>query len=209
MLFITLQAEKNSFTSEDMLSIMSNMNSTKKFLEKMKSLPLPAIKVAKIKFVSKRRKGYESFLSESFTNIYGSLYFSTEDLIYPNYCFRNIIKISSRISKEVMLDKLKISRSQLKHILKSCAHVSYLVLKDCTVSVPEIPELSTCLKDTKITRFSLLSCSFLLSCCKSYVALMYLLEGISSTDMKKSLQVIKFERNENLTKLELKQILDK
>ncbi|CAI2369653.1 unnamed protein product [Moneuplotes crassus] len=207
--FHNLRGQTKNFKKQMTLHFNCSKNYSEGVLKKIKFLSLPMIEKVKVKSVSKRNNGDQFLMNDSFQNRYSGLYFSTKDLINTNYCLRNIARILPTIKEKVHLDKFKLSLSHLKHILKSCAHVSYLVLGNCIVSVPEIPDLSICLKGTVISSLSLVSCSFMPSCCEPSTVVKNLLDGILSTEMKKTLKEIRLVRNKDLVKSEIKQILNK
>ncbi|CAI2378263.1 unnamed protein product [Moneuplotes crassus] len=125
-------------------------------------MPLVHYNVMVIDFYncSKRNKWILKFLRNSFPN---QVYRFVLDSASPfgdsiSYYFGDVIRISSKIQKEILLNKFCISFSQFKRLITAYKHLESVKITSCKLSIPTVADLHLALKNTHIQELDLYFC---------------------------------------------------
>ncbi|CAI2368212.1 unnamed protein product [Moneuplotes crassus] len=101
---------------------------------------------------SKKNKDLENFLYTSFPSVVDLFCIrrASEKVYNMSLCFSGIIRNSSRVCNQIVLERFWINHKQLKRLLASYSHVKRMRLWSCKISVPTPLRFSGLLRDSKI-----------------------------------------------------------
>ncbi|CAI2378681.1 unnamed protein product [Moneuplotes crassus] len=160
---------------------------------KLKDIRIPGMRSVHIGRQKYKIKDFCMLFRYSFPNKTSRFTLSYGWLIpFPRY-FVDFIRIAPRIEHTVTLQDLIINRKQLKRLFAALKHLRLLQLMRVKFSVPEIPDFSMALRNTKLEEFNFTRCGQPNrgNWKKNINEFVNLIKGFStSDDLKKSLKLI-------------------
>ncbi|CAI2378844.1 unnamed protein product [Moneuplotes crassus] len=161
---------------------------------KLKNIAIPDMNSVYIGRQKYKIKDFCTLFRCSFPNKTSKFTLHYGDLVpFPRY-FTDFIRIAPRIEHTVTLHDLIINRKQLKRLFAALKHLRLLKLIRVKFTVPEIPDFSVALKNTKLEELDFMRCGQLNRCDwkkKNKHEFGNLIKGLAtSDDMKKSLKSI-------------------
>ncbi|CAI2373819.1 unnamed protein product [Moneuplotes crassus] len=165
------------------------------FQKKLKSHKLNDIESMILKDINYESKHFSRFLDTSFPNKVDRIWIPSKDYSKSRSSrnFNRIIKISSRVLKSAGFRGFIFNFRQFKRLITSYKLVRSLVLQKCDLSIPEIPDFSSSLKNAKIEMISLIASHFGAASYGSndHDQIINLVEGVaSSPDLCRALEEI-------------------
>ncbi|CAI2365200.1 unnamed protein product [Moneuplotes crassus] len=158
-----------------------------------------------IRCVQEKNREIINFIDFLFPNkvntlwVYSSLQVKRSTPRYIN----SIIRLSSRVTQSVILDRFCLNSNQFKRLITSFRHVKGLAFNFKTISIQKVPNFSRALKNSKIQELTLWRSGIALAgnCDENIGGMINLIKGLAScSDLKSSLKKITIrchERDKN------------
>ncbi|CAI2377175.1 unnamed protein product [Moneuplotes crassus] len=182
-------------TSSKSLSFVLTKKKEIDFIESLQPFTLPNFKIINLYKLKEKDKRIKDFLSSSFPHKIEKM------MAYPfnyanhtfSYYFDNIIKISYKVHKQMVLSNFLINVRQFGRLITAYKHVQEFGLTYCILSTPVVPNLSGTMKNARISTidFSYSGADYTSDWNKNSQEFENLIEGLgSSEDLRLSLKLI-------------------
>ncbi|CAI2372017.1 unnamed protein product [Moneuplotes crassus] len=129
-----------------------------KFVKSFKHLKFFDINQIWFHYFDSKNRHFVDFLESSFPNKTNYLCFKSRakmDLNRSNY-LSPLLRLSSKVTKEVSFYRFCIGFNQLKRLVAAYRHARVLVLWDCSLSIPSVPDFSKALTNCQIQDLDLI-----------------------------------------------------
>ncbi|CAI2366590.1 unnamed protein product [Moneuplotes crassus] len=129
-----------------------------KFIKKIKFLKFFSVNKFRLNFGDMRNKHIVNLIDYSFPNKTNEIYASssTENKMNRVIYFNSLIRISSKVTREVTFNCFCFSFPQLKRFVAAYIHVKNLNLWYCKLSIPTVIDFSKALQNCQIQVINLL-----------------------------------------------------